>query len=226
MASKMIGFRCPVDLAELFEQYCEGADKTSGEVLRGLVDDLIYPPSAELGSPEQLYGVKATELIVEQVNAQIKEQLKEQLGDLIDEHLGLVQIDRGLTEAEKEHYEGALTELESELAKLKVGVNKLVQTVNNNAGAYERTAQTINKNVELCGESFNRVSRLFQLLEAHSHDGAGKVEVPQDAGRLLSEEVQLADKRVGEFPVGVRKGKVEKPGWKYLEKTEVSVKKD
>lgn len=126
MGSKVVGFRCPNDLAEAFEQFCEGAGKTTGEVLRGLVDDLIYPPGAELASPEQLYGVKATKWIAEQVNTQIKEQLKEQLGDLVDEHLELVQIDRGLTEAEKRHYDSALAGLESNLAKLKAEVEPLL----------------------------------------------------------------------------------------------------
>lgn len=125
MASKVIGFRCPVDLAELFEQYCEAADKTTGEVLRKLVDDLIYPPGAELDSPERLYGVSGTEQLVELVNAQVKEQLKEQLGDLVDEHLELVQIDQGLTEAEKRHYDSSLVRLGRELADLGGKLSKL-----------------------------------------------------------------------------------------------------
>lgn len=122
MGSKVVGFRCPNDLAELFEQYCEAADKTSGEVLRGLVDDLIYPPGAELDSPERLYGVSGTEQLVSLVNAQIKEQLNAELGDLVDEHLELIQIDRGLTEAEKKHYDKCLADLGNALVKLKAEV--------------------------------------------------------------------------------------------------------
>lgn len=116
MASKMIGFRCPDDLAKGFEEYCEGADKTSGEVLRKLVDDLLYPPSAELGSPERLYGVSGTEKIVEIVNAQIRAQLKDQLGDLVDERLELIQVDQALTEADKEHYDERLASQDRKLA--------------------------------------------------------------------------------------------------------------
>jgi len=208
MASKVIGFRVPEDLAKLFEQFCEAAGKTSGEVLRNLVDDLIYPPGAELDSPERLYGVGATEQIAELVNTQIKEQI----GGLVDEHLKLVQIDRGLTEAEKEHYDGALTELESGLANLKVGVNKMVQTVNSN--------------VEVCNEEFVKVARLFQFLAAHIHDGDGAVVVsPKE---LLAAEVKLADKRAGKIegqPLTIQ-GKTALPGYKHLEHLNLSVRKD
>ena len=133
MGSRVIGFRVPDDLAEEFDQYCDGAGKTTGEVLRKLVDDMLYPGSgrerlerrreaATSADLEQLYGVSTTEQIAELVNAQIKEQLKEQLGDLVDEHLELVQIDRGLTEAERKR----LASLERGLAELKVDVDRLL----------------------------------------------------------------------------------------------------
>lgn len=214
MASKMIGFRCPDDLAKGFEEYCEGADKTSGEVLRKLVDDLLYPPSAELASPDQLYGVKGTAGIIEIVNAQIRDQL----GPMVDERLELIQVDRALTEAERE----SLANLEGELTKLKAGTNGLVQVVNDNVEAYEGIAQTVNKNVELCNESFNRISRLFQFLDAHTHDGAGMVNISDQ----LAAEVALADKRVGELDgkPGIIKGKTDRPGYRYFEHLDISVK--
>ena len=45
MGSKVIGFRVSDDLALEFKQFCEGAGKTTGEVLRKLVDDMLYPKS-------------------------------------------------------------------------------------------------------------------------------------------------------------------------------------
>ena len=116
--SKVIACRLPADLAGEFEQYCEGAGVTSGEVLKKLVDDLLYPDKAQLDSSKQFYGVEATERIVELVNAQVKEQLEEQLGPAVDEHLELVQVDRALTEAEKEHYDETLASHGRELAVL------------------------------------------------------------------------------------------------------------
>jgi len=225
MGSKVIGFRCPDDLAQEFAQFCEGADKTTGEVLRKLVDDMLYPGSgqgrlrerleanrkaAPLADLEQLYGVEATKWIAEQVNTKIKEQLKEQLGDLVDEHLQLVQIDRGLTEADREHYDDALASLRSDLANLKIGVNVLVQTVNNN--------------VEVCNEHFVKVARLFQFLAAHIHDGDGAVAVSPE--KLLKAEVELADKRLGkiEGQPSIIKGKTGRPGYRYLEYINLSVK--
>ena len=140
----MIGFRCPDDLAEGFEQYCGEAGKTSGEVLRKLVDDLLYPGSgrerlkarqgvATLADLERLYGVNATQWVADQVNAQIKEQL----GHLVDEKLELVQIDRGLTEAEKRHYDASLASLERNLAKLKVSVDSLETSECLRSAAYQ-----------------------------------------------------------------------------------------
>jgi hypothetical protein len=125
VGSKLIGFRLDNDLAEEIEAKAAEKGQSTSELLRELVDELLYPSRAELDSPEQLYGVKATEQIVEVVNSQIKEQLKEQLGPLVDEKLKLVQVDRGLTEAEKRHYDSALASLESNLGKLKVSVDKL-----------------------------------------------------------------------------------------------------
>ena len=133
MGSKLIGFRLDNDLAEEIEAKAAEKGQSTSELLRELVGELLYPSRAELESPEQLYGVKGTEQLVELVNAQIKEQLKAQLGDLVDERLELVQVDRGLTEAEKRHYDESLAtlgrglaSLESKLAKLKAEVDPLL----------------------------------------------------------------------------------------------------
>lgn len=222
MGSKVIGFRVPDDLAEELDRACAERGQTTGEVLRRLVDDMLYPGSGR-DRLEERRKVEAREDFSGVISRldNLEQQLKE-----FDDRLELVQVDRGLTEADKEHYDGGLSALEreltnlkngalagieSELAKLKVGVNRLVHTVNNN--------------VEIYNEHFVKVARLFQFLEAHSHNDAGKFEIQGMAQRLLEAEVALADKRAGELPVTVRKGKVEKPGWKYLEHTERSVKK-
>lgn len=223
MGSKVIGFRVPDDLAAEFEQFCEGAGKTTGEVLRKSVDDLLYPGSGRERLEERGRGeVPAEDLAamlapLESAQEALAQQLKG-----FEERLELVQVDRALTDADKKHYDGAVVELESELANLKTGVNKLVRVVNDNVAACEASWKTADKNIEVSNKSFDRLSRLFQLLEAHSHDGVGKVEVPFAAGTLLAGEVRLADERLGEL-TGVRRGKIEKPGWKYLEETKKSI---
>lgn len=208
--SKVISFRLPVDLAEGFEKFCEEAAVTSGEILRKLVDDTVYP-GAELAAPaeKQLYGVEATAQIVEIVNRQIKSQLDEQLGSMVDAHLELVQIDRGLTEAEKKHYDSSLAELDSRLVDLKVGINKLVQVVNDNVG--------------VCNEEFVKVARLFQFLESHTHDDHGAVAVSDK--KLLDAEVKLADKRSGKMELPkIIHGKTDKPGYIYYDYLNISMR--
>ena len=219
MGSKVIGFRVPDDLAKDFEQYCEGADKTSGEVLRKLVDDLIYPGSGRVELEDRSEDLEAKLAPLESMQEVMAQQIKD-----FGERLELISADRGMTEADRAHYDKSLASLGSELANLKIGVNKLVRVVNENVEAYDVIYRTVNKNVDLCNESFDRLSRLFQILEAHGHDGSGKVEIAMGADALLANEVRLADKRIGELPITVRHGKVDKPGWKYLEATKKSVK--
>ena len=127
-----------------------------------------------------------------------------------DERLELVQVDRGLTEADKEHYDGALIELESRLAKLKEGVKEIVQTVNSNG--------------EVCNDHFVKVARLFQFLAAHIHDGDGVVAVSPE--NLLKAEVELANKRLGKIegqPTIIR-GRNSVMGYCYLENIGLSVR--
>jgi len=213
MGSKVIGFRVPDDLAEELERFSSEHGQTTSEFLRKLVDDTLYPGSGRQRLEERR-TVKADKALSGVIGglAEIRAQLKglEQQVKSFDERLELVQVDRGLTAADKEHYDGALVELESRLAKLKVGVNKLVQTVNNN--------------VEVCNESFKRVSRLFQFLADHTHDGDGVVKVT--SRELLKAEVQLANKRIGELPDTdqVKPGRFAKPGWKFLEYLDLSVR--
>jgi len=204
MGSKVIGFRVPYDLAEEFKHACEERGQTTSEVLRQLVDDMLYPnrEEAALSTDESVLGrLDVLEGVYEVLGKQLKD---------FDERLELVQVNRGLTETDREHYDKSLADLSGELANLKSGVNKLVHTVNNN--------------VEVCNESFKRVSRLFQFLDAHQHDSDGMISVsPKE---LLEAEVQLANKRVGELPDTdqVKPGRFAKPGWKFLEYLDLSVR--
>jgi len=222
MGSKVVGFRCPNDLAEEFEQFCERAGKTTGEVLRKLVDDLIYPGSgrerlkerqeaASLAYPEQSYSVSTTEWIAEQVNTQIKEQL----GDLINDSLELVQIDRGMTEAEKEQ----LNELVGKMDLLTQRIDKTIEQDN-------RNIQMVNENSREWSE---KVYLLFQALDKHTHSKlTGGATMDSEAAKLIDAEVREADKHRGELPKSeepnIIKGKTDKPGYKYLEHLNLSVK--
>ena len=198
MGSKVIGFRVPDDLAVEFEQFCEGAGKTTGEVLRKLVDDMLYPESGRKRLEERGEDLEGMLAPIQLALDTLAQQLKG-----FDERLELVQVDRGLTEADKEHYDGALVEIESRLAKLKEGINKLVQTVNNNG--------------EVCNDHFVKVARLFQFLAAHIHDGDGVVAVSPE--NLLKAEVELANKRLGKIegqPATIQ-GQASAKGDRYLE---------
>ena len=212
MGSKVIGFRVPDDLAVEFEQFCEGAGKTTGEVLRKLVDDMLYPESGRKRLEERRERLEERGEDLEGILTPIQlalDTLAQQLKGF-DERLELVQVDRGLTEADKEHYDGALVELESRLAKLKEGVNKLVQTVNNNG--------------EVCNDHFVKVARLFQFLAAHIHDGDGVVAVSPE--NLLKAEVELANKRLGKIegqPATIQ-GQASAKGYRYLEHVGLSVR--
>jgi len=171
---------------------------------------------AELASPEQLYGVKATELIAEQVNTQIKAQLAEQLGDLVDEHLELVQIDRGLTEAEKEY----MAELGDKVDLLTQRIDKVVEQDNKNV-------KMVNDN---CRDWGDKVHLLFQALDKHRHNSiTGNATLDSRAAKLVDAEVVEADQQRGELlgaeeePKTIQ-GKTSKPGYKYLEFLDLSVK--
>jgi len=222
MGSKVVGFRCPNDLAEEFEQFCETAGKTTGEVLRKLVDDLIYPGSgrerlkerqeaASLAYPEQSYGVSTTEWIAEQVNTQIKEQLVDRINDSLE----LVQIDRGMTETEKEQ----LNELVGKMDLLAQRIDKTIEQDN-------RNIQMVNENSREWSE---KVSLLFQALDKHTHSKlTGGATMDSEAAKLIDAEVREADKHRGELPKSeepnIIEGKTDKPGYKYREHLNLSVK--
>jgi len=187
--------------------------------LEQLLDErlgVISEQLAELASPEQLYGVQATQLIAEQVNTQIKEQLKEQLGDLVDEHLELVQIDRGLTEAEKEY----LAELGTKIDLLTQRVDKVVEQDNKNV-------RIVNDN---CRDWGDKVHLLFQALDKHQHNSiTGNATLDSRAAKLVDAEVGEADEQRGELPGAEKEpttiqGKTSKPGYRYMEFLDLSVK--
>ncbi len=205
MGSRVIGFRVPDDLAVEFKQFCEGAGKTTGEVLRKLVDDMLYPESGRKRLEDREENLEGMLAPIQLALDTLAQQLKG-----FDERLELVQVDRGLTEADKEHYDGALIELESRLAKLKEDVKNIVQTVNSNG--------------EVCNDHFVKVARLFQFLAAHIHDGDGVVAVSSE--NLLKSEVELANKRLGKIegqPTIIR-GRVSAKGYRYLEHVGLSVR--
>ncbi len=197
MGSKVVGFRCPNDLAEEFEQFCERAGKTTGEVLRKLVDDLIYPGSgrerlkerqeaASLAYPEQSYGVSTTEWIAEQVNTQIKEQLNELVGKM----------------------------------------DLLTQRIDKTIEQDNRNIQMVNENSREWSE---KVYLLFQALDKHTHSKlTGGATMDSEAAKLIDAEVREADKHRGELPKSeepnIIEGKTDKPGYRYFENINLSVK--
>ncbi len=205
MGSKVIGFRVPNDLAVEFEQFCKGAGKTTGEVLRKLVDDMLYPESRRKRLEERGEDLEGMLAPIQLALDTLAQQLKG-----FDERLELVQVDRGLTEADKEHYDGALIEMESRLAKLKEGVNNIVQIVSISS--------------EVCNDHFVKVARLFQFLAAHIHDGDGVVAVSPE--NLLKAEVELANKRLGKIegqPATIH-GQASAKGYRYLEHLGLSIR--
>ena len=205
MGSKVIGFRVPDDLAVEFEQFCERAGKTTGEVLRKLVDDMLYPESGRKRLKQRGEDLEGMITPIQLALDTLAQQLKG-----FDERLELVQVDRRLTEADKEHYDGALIKLESRLAKLEEGVKRIVKTVNIHG--------------EVCNDHFVKVARLFQFLAVHIHDGDGVAAVSSED--LLKAEVELANKRLGkiEGQPNVIRGKTSAKGYRYLDLLDLSIR--
>lgn len=226
MGSKLIGFRVPSDLAEQLEARAAEEGRSTSELLRELVDDKLYPKSgrerlearrevAPLADLEQLYDVSITEFIAEKVNTQIKEELKEHLGGLVNEYLELVQVDRGLTDAERE----SIDQLDHLVGQLTQRLDKVLEQVNKNV-------QVVNENFREWG---NKVYLLFQALDKHTHNElTGNATMDSSAAGLISAEVRIADKHRGELPgpeePHIIQGKTDKPGYKFYEHLNLSVK--
>ena len=208
MGSKVIGFRVPDDLAEELERFSSERGQTTSEFLRKLVDDTLYSGSGR----ERLEKRRTVETHEDLSAVMTRLDNLEQQAKSLDEQLELVQVNRGLTDADKEHYDEALSELEKQLTKL--------------SNRFATAVEEVDKNVALTNTNFrdwgDKVSRLFQLMEAHTHASDGTVKF--DPADLFEAEVALADKRLGQLPVEVRAGKVNKPGWKYLEHLNLSIK--
>jgi DNA repair exonuclease SbcCD ATPase subunit len=217
MGSKVIGFRVPDDLAVQFEQFCEGAGKTTGEVLRKLVDDMLYPESGRKrleGRRDRLEERGKIEAHEDLSGVMIRLDNLEQQAKDFSERLDLIQVDRGLTDADKEHYDKELDEQGTAIQKAQAQLKELLAK--------------LNANVEVCNQNFkewgDKVSRLFQFLEAHNHDDDGAVAVSPE--KLFKAEVELADKRLGkiEGQPNTIMGKTTRKGYRYLEDLDLSVK--
>ena len=141
--------------------------------------------------------------------------VKEQLGDLINDSLELVQIDRGMTEAEKEQ----LNELVGKMDLLTQRIDKTIEQDN-------RNIQMVNENSREWSE---KVYLLFQALDKHTHGKlTGGATMDSEAAKLIDAEVREADKHRGELPKSeepnIIEGKTDKPGYKYFENLNLSVK--
>ena len=209
MGSKVIGFRVPDDLAEEFKHACEERGQTTGEVLRQLVDDMLYPnrEEAALSTDESVLGRLD---VLEGGYEVLEKKLKD-----FDKRLEPVQVNRGLTEAEKEQ----LDELVSKMGLLTQRIDKIVEQENSNT-------RMVNENFLEWG---NKVHLLFQALDKHTHGKlTGGATMGDEADKLIDAEVREADKHRGELPKSeepnIIEGKTDKPGYKYLEHLNLSVK--
>ncbi len=209
MGSKVIGFRVPDDLAEEFKHACEQRGQTTGEVLRQLVDDMLYPnrEEAALSTDESVLGrLDLLEGVYEVLGKQLKD---------LDERLELSEVDRGLTEAEKEH----LDELVSKMGLLTQRIDKIVEQEN-------RNTRRVNENFLGWG---NKVCLLFQALDKHTHSKlTGGATMESEAAKLIDAEVRVADKHRGKLPgpeePSIIQGKTAKPGYRYFEHLNLSVR--
>ena len=141
-------------------------------------------------------------------------QLQQQLKDL-DERLELSEVDRGLTEAEKEQ----LDELVSKMGLLTQRIDKIGEQEN-------RNTRMVNENFLGWG---NKVYLLFQALDKHTHSKlTGGATMESEAANLIDAEVRVADKHRGELPgpeePNIIQGKTAKPGYRYMEHLNLSVR--
>jgi len=214
MGSKVIGFRVPSDLAEELERVSGERGMTTADLLRKLVDDVLYPSNRERSSTmsdaatkEQLNNLEETRAsLVDELHA-----LSNQV-DKLGEELELARVTKSMLEANEAEV-AKVVALADKVDEWKDSHNKLARVVNDNVEVVKRLPEVIE----------GQTDRLYQILLTYIEVGTLSPEVL----KLLREQAKAADSRRGELPmVGIVKGKVTAPGYRYLPNIDMSVRKE
>lgn len=146
MASKVIGFRVPEDIAEELEKVSEERGMTVAKFMRSLVDETLYPPTESKGK----------------VEADTNE--REQLESLANEHKDLVdQVESLYLLMNHIGVKIAKYETEGILGPKQVETMQAVETLKSKIGAYEDKFVLISQNSK---NSLDRVSYLYEHKES------------------------------------------------------------
>ena len=167
------------------------------ELLDRLSDE--WPPLTE-----QLSGL--TQLLNEQAD-----QLQQ-----LTEHLELVEVHKTISDEQQAEF-GRVAHRVSELMGSN---NELVSIVNKNAEMVKTGLLAIQGDVDL----------LFQAFDAHKHNRNGACVLGcSKACKLINDRVAKANEGSGKLPEladDVRNGQVEEPGWRYLQRLDMSIRDD
>ncbi len=207
MASKVIGFRVPEDLAEEFEQFCEGAGKTSGEMLRKLVDDVLYPESGRerLEERDEREALKNAAGRLESLE-ESSEALTDKIAKLEEEESDLGDRVAKLEETSPQaatNDKAVLKEKDDRIAELER--RKISDFPGRDQGAFML-------------ETFSRMpSDTVAIMVAT----AGKAELLTEAAAERAQAKTVTPE--AEVEEQIIAGRTDKPGYQYLETLDISI---
>lgn len=204
MASKVLGVRVPGDLAEEFEQKSAERGMTVTEVLRKLIDDMLYPSSSERATT--MGGVS-------------RKQGQPELGpledrlELIETHIDWVisdleSTDKKTTELRNQTTD-ELTRLNDLVSKLGPIINSINSKLTEFRDANNRLSGIVNNNSDQVKHGFAiaqaDLDLLYQVLDRHKHlvGRSGGILT----GSATAPKSDLINKRIAE--ANDRRGKLE-----------------
>lgn len=214
MGSKVIGFRMPDDLADELERVSGERGMTTADFLRKLVDDVLYPSNRERSSTMPDAATKEQLNNLEETQASLVDELRALSNqvDKLGEELQLARVTKAMLEATQDEVAKA-TALAAKVDDWRNSHNKLARVVNDNVEVVKR----------LPGVIEGQTDRLYQILLTYIEVGT----LSPEALELLRERAKAADSRRGELPVvGIVKGKVTAPGYRYLPNIDMSIRKE
>ena len=123
--------------------------------------------------------------------------------------------------------------LDERFAVVSEQLDELVSKMDLLTQRIDKIVEQENRNTRMVNENFlewgNKVYLLFQALDKHTHSKlTGGATMESEAAKLIDAEVRVADKHRGELPgpeePNIIQGKTAKPGYRYLEHLNLSVR--
>ena len=190
MGSKVIGFRVPDDLAEELDRACAERGQTTGEVLRKLVDDLLYPSKSRKGEGEvaELEGEKIEDIQqqVDTLGASV-EHLGNHLKELAD-RVESAQVNKGLAKRLEE-------ELERVERETTDGHNQLAAIINKNTAEVRKIIPIVQGKLDdLQSQQANLKSELAHKVSDHKAGLQPLTGLPSNLEDVKSNVARLSDR--------------------------------